>query len=77
MYSAVASSTYTNVYRNGILLISNPAKFPGPNGITFGQGASSEYSNCEVSEVVAFNVGLADADRLKMDAYFQKKYQLW
>jgi hypothetical protein len=81
VYSAVAKSTSPRmkVYADGVDITLSPdaGTTLGPSGITlggWGNGGGSEYSDCEVAEVMVYNYAMNDTQRSAVEQALISKY---
>ena len=86
LYSAVGTATVTGtgtvytgaLYNNGVLLPSDTtSQYTGnPGKLELGGYYGGEYSKGTVSEVIAYNRTLTDAERSAVEAYLQAKWAI-
>jgi len=77
MYTATTSGSLTTGYENGTQWISNSGGIAGINGFSLnGFGGSSEFSDAQIAEVIAFNSVLNSTDRGRVEGYLANKYGL-
>ena len=79
-YTAKGTGALTSFYKNGSLLAENSA---GTSGLFGGVALSGyissttqELSNCEIAEVLIYNVVLTDIDRQAIENYLMSKWGL-
>lgn len=76
LYEAVLTGTNSALYRNGALLYSNGGGTQGPDGLTIGFLGQSEFSDCQISEIMVFNSAVTTEQRQYVERYFMTKYGL-
>ena len=77
IWSAVMSGNTSAAYRSGLLINWATAGIEGPNGLSLsGHLAGSEFSNCEIAEVLVYNRALSEADVLAIERYLSIRYAL-
>ena len=75
IYSTTITGSNSNFYENRNLIIGNANGVTGPNGLSLsGIGGSSEFSNCEIAEVLVYNSALSDSDRGAIEVYLASRY---
>lgn len=76
LYEAIIPGTGQNssVYQNGILLGSNQGGVAAPGVLALG-GNASEWSYCDVGELLVFTNALSETQRLQAEQYLQTKWQ--
>ena len=58
-------------------MVENSGGLTGPNGLSIvGNQASSEFSDCQVAEIVIYARKLSDAERRVVESYLMQKYAL-
>lgn len=71
VWSAITSST-SYLWRNGLLVKSGVGGVTVPNGLVYG---ANEWSDGDIGEIIAYNRGLTDAERVSVESYLIQKWK--
>jgi hypothetical protein len=75
IYAAVGTGNYCTVFRDGQVITLREGSVDGPNGLSLsGHNAKSEFSDCEVAEIMVFNRALGPFERSRLEYYLAAKY---
>ena len=76
-YTGMLNGTTATVWDNGSQVASQSGGFTGPSGLgTNAYAASSEFSDADVAEIIAYNSALTTANRQSIENYLDNKYGL-
>lgn len=78
LYSMVTNGSTSSVYRNGTLLATNANGVTGPNGLSLdGHGATSEFSDAQIAEVLVYSAALGNAQRAQVETYLNQRHGVY
>jgi len=73
VWSAVVNST-SSLWKNGTLVKTGTGGVTAPAGLTIGYQGTSEFSDGDIGEIIAYNRALSDAERVVVENYLKTKW---